>query len=109
MSGQFKVVGLNKVNEHWGDSEKCFLVQLHCELVQEGAPGGEAFQVTVVSPKQLEKEIPDNEFELGRGYLLAREYDEQGVKRRLQKFVDGSDADSWTSLAEYVQKYFDWV
>jgi len=109
-SSPFKVSGLSKIHEHWGDDPSEFLLQFHCEVSKHGEPGGEAFHVTVASPLQLSKELSHGEgIQLGRGYIFMSDYDERAIVSRLQTLLDGSGATSWEELAAYVTKYFNWI
>ena len=104
----FRVSGLSKIHEHWGDDPNEFLLQFHCEVVKSGEPGGDAFHVTVASPLQLSQELRhDDGIEFGRGYIFTLDYDERAIISRLQTLLDGSGASSWDELVSYVSKYFD--
>lgn len=109
-SSPFKVSGLSKIHEHWGEDPSEFVLQFHCEVIRQGEPGGEAFQVTVASPVQLAKELEHGGgVQLGRGYIFTLDYDERTVVSRLQTLLDGSGATSWEELVAYVAKYFNWI
>ena len=107
---QFRVAGLTKIREHWGEESGQFLVQLHCEVTRAGDPGGEAFQVTVASPGQLLLELQHGEgAEMGRGYLFMIDYNEKEITARLQRLLDRSGATSWQDLVSSVTRFFDWI
>ncbi|MFP2905389.1 Imm8 family immunity protein [Pyxidicoccus sp. 3LFB2] len=106
----FKVAGVTKLHEQWGEDAAEFLVQLHCEVVKSGEPGGEAFQVIVASPQQLSRELQrERRGEFGRGYMFMLDYDEREVVSNLQRLLDRSGSSSWQELASFVTRYFDWI
>lgn len=106
----FKVSGLTKIHEFWGEDPGCFLVQLHCEVTKVGDLGGEAFSVTVTSPRQLDRELQSGEgIEYGRGYILMLDYDERTIASCLQKLLDGCREADWEALESFVTRYFDWI
>jgi len=73
-------------------------------------PGGEAFAVTVTSPRQLDRELQDGaRIEYGRGYMFMRDYDEQAIASALQKLLDGCRDADWAALQSVVTRYFDWI
>jgi hypothetical protein len=107
---KFKITALTKIREDWGDEPGQFLVQLHCELSEEGDLGGEAFQVTVTSPSHLSRDLSKADgVELGRGYLFMLDYDEKQISSRLQDLVNASAATTWHALESFITKYFDWI
>lgn len=109
MSKKFNVTGLTTINEEWGDEPDDFCIQLHCELADE-EPGGEAFVVTVMSPKVLARGLTDpHTVDWGRGCLFMRDYSAPAVRAELQRFVDQCQADTWDELSDYVGRYFDWI
>ncbi|MCH9686728.1 MAG: immunity 8 family protein [Deltaproteobacteria bacterium] len=106
---RFNVTGLTMINEEWGDEPDDFCIQLHCEL-KDGNPGGEAFVVTVMSPRVLARGLTEpNTVDWGRGCLFMRDYDASAVQEELQRFVDQGRAKDWTELSEYVGRFFDWI
>ena len=110
MAPAFRVVDLNRINQHWSENGDEFLVQAHAEIEQVGQPGGEAFQVTVASPSMLVSELAGrDEIESGRGYIFLNDFDERKVLAWLQKLIERSGASSWQELQAYVERYFDWI
>lgn len=109
-SSPFKVSGLSKIHEHWGDDPNEFVLQFHCEVIRHGEPGGDAFHVAVASPLQLAKELKHGDgIRLGRGYIFTLDYDERAIISRLQTLLDGSGAATWEELETYITKYFAWI
>lgn len=109
---KFKIVKLNTISEKWGEDESDFYVKVHAEVVEDGAPGGEAFSVDIISPKALESDLPPGEqfaSELGRGYLIVNDYNKPKIIESLQRMIAGSGANNWEELSTYVEKYFDWI
>ena len=109
---KFKVVELNIVTEKWGDEESDFYLKVHAEVKEDGAAGGEAFVVDVISPKSLASNFPKGDqfaYEFGRGYLLVNDYNKPKIIESLQGTIDRSGANNWDELFTYVGKYFDWV
>lgn len=112
MGTQFRVYSMSLIREYWGEDPNDFMVQFHCEIEEVGEPGGEAFAVTVMSPRQLEKELlgtRENELELGRGMLFCTDFNKKAVMARLQKLVDSIRATSWEDLHAGIDRYFDWI
>jgi hypothetical protein len=107
---RFIVSAINKIHESWGEDTDDFFVQAHFEVEQEGGSGGEAILVCIASPKALASQLAKMlEPEIGRGYLLMEDYDEQSALMRLQALVDSSGAETWEQLQRFLERYFDWI
>lgn len=108
---RFSVYALSKIYEDWGDGGEEFCVQVHIEIKEEGARGGEAFMGTVASPSYLARILRNerNPIELGRGYIFTCDYDERVLISAFQTLVDGTNAEDWSQLTERFGKYFNWI
>ena len=102
----FSVRELTVIHESFGDHPEHFTALLHDEVVASGTPGGEAFVVNVVSPSVLARV---DEPELGRGMVVATDYDLAAIQARLNRLVQYAPVTDWDSLVGYVDRYFDWV
>ncbi len=105
----FKVSQLSVIREVWGDDVDDFWIEVHCEVQSQTEPGGEAFSLSIVSPKSLLTELNGEDFraEYGRGFIITNHFDQNKIIGKLQKLVDGSEASSWKELIDYMSKYFD--
>lgn len=108
---EFSIDQLTIIREEYGDDVDDFCVQLHCEVTSPSTRGGEAFDVTVISPARMQADLEasSNDVEFGRGYVIMRDFDQSALRRELQKLIDGSGASTWAELHNYITRYFDWV
>lgn len=108
---EFEAHKISIINQNWGGDVDEFFIQAHCEVRQKDTPGGEAFNINIVSPKFLVKELgsSDSAYEYGRGYLFTTDYDERSILSEIQKLIDGSHAQTWDEIITFIEKYFSWI
>lgn len=104
----FIVNDLNIIHESTGDNCEDFSFQCHIEITETNSKGGEAFVVDVVSPKRLEKYTKD-EIQIGRGLIITDEFSKSEIIKRIQKLIDGFEAENWDQLCAMLERYFDMI
>ena len=102
----FSIDGLNIIQYDFGDHADDFFVYAHCEVSRTGDAGGEAFSVTVMSPRRLLNSDSD-EVLLGRGLIVMKEYDERLIQNAIMPLL--RDLDSWEEVTQAIDRYFDWI
>jgi hypothetical protein len=102
----FTIDGFNIINADYGDTEDDFSVYVQCELSEQGSEGGEAFSLTVVSPKRLAQSLKEDAT-LGRGLIIASDYDETRLRKAIEPLL--AKAKTWKDVQTNVERYFDWV
>ena len=104
----FTVNDLNIIHESTSENYEDFAFQCHVEISESDSKGGEAFVADVVSPKRLEKFVRD-EIQIGRGLIITNEFNKSEIIKRIQKLINGFEAESWDEMCVKIEKYFDMI
>jgi len=102
----FTIDGFSIIRSDYGDDADDFSIFVHCELSRSGDAGGEAFSLTVVSPKRLSVSL-QHEALLGRGLIIAKEYDEGLLRGAIEPLLVNSE--TWDEVTDEIEKFFDWI
>lgn len=85
-----------------------FAVPLALEIGPLGVRGRERFELLVVTPKWLLKRHGKRGLVVGRGKLLAFEWDFDRIRAYLHREVERCSAESWPELARKVARIAEW-
>ncbi len=70
--------------------------------------GEESFDIIVVTPKWLIANHLKSEIIFGRHYLIVFEYNYQNILKRLEKYINSLDGNSWEDFALKIARIGYW-
>ena len=80
-------------------------VLLHAEIGPPGAPGGDVFTFTAITPSQLaEADGP----RWGRGYLILPAFSWEGAEQAVRRLLMHADRGAWEESARELAKELHW-
>ena len=85
-----------------------FSVVIRLMAGPQGGDGEESFDFVVCSPSWLETTVNGDEPLLLRHKLLMRSFDFAMLRKFVERFVRGCEADSWDELADKLSRLGHW-
>jgi hypothetical protein len=103
------IKALTKMYEDWGEDVDDFYITYHVDIGPEEINGAsDLFSFELISPKRLDRMLNEEEITIGRGYLIARDFNikrlETTINRIIGKCEDNDIEKSYNNLS----KYFRW-
>lgn len=101
---------LTKVFENWGAEIDDFLISYQLDVgPDEVDHASDLFTFDVVSPKRLNKILITSEVEIGRGYLIMNDFDENKVMTTVKRLIRSSYSSDFELSLVSLSRYFRWV
>ncbi|MED4023653.1 Imm8 family immunity protein [Priestia aryabhattai] len=101
------IKALTNIHEDWGESFEDFCIYYQLDVGLEGVEGAsDMFSFEVISPARLDNVIED--IEIGRGYLIMKDYDQNKVEQTVKRLVEMSREEDLEDALKNLSKYFRW-
>jgi hypothetical protein len=69
---------------------------------------GESFDFIVCTPKWLETQIAKDNFVIGRGYIVVKEFNYNLIREVIQNLCDKVSGNDWNTIANKISRYGYW-
>lgn len=103
------IKALTRGFEDWGIDFDDFYVTYELDIgFKEIEYPAELFTFTVVSPKRLNKIINDGDVEIGRGYFIMTDFNENSIKKTVERLIKKCQTDDYEETNINLSKYFKW-
>jgi hypothetical protein len=99
---------VNNLEQYMPDPPDVFLLHLRAIVGPKGAPGEESFDIKVCTPGWLASRCENEDFVVGRHYLIVARYDFSALKRIIVKLIEGCSGNSWQEVAQKVARIGYW-
>lgn len=83
-------------------------VAIELDVGPADEPGEEQFQIVVISPTALAREVDNSPILIGRHYLIVRELDLPAIRRFLKDRIEAMESDTWPELAARIGRLGLW-
>ncbi len=101
------VKALTAIHEEWGETFEDFCIYYQLDVGLEGVEGAsDMFSFEVISPARLHNIIDD--VEIGRGYLIMKDYDQNKVEQTVKRLVEISSEKNFEDALRNLSNYFRW-
>lgn len=107
---KFIIYEINTIDINYGESSDDFYAQVHCEIMEIGVSGGEAFVAYVASPKRVNHLCEESNTALWLpNLIILNEFSKEKITEKLQEIVNNSKANHWKELTLYLNSFFSWI
>jgi hypothetical protein len=97
---------LTKLHEVWNAPDNFYIYfQLDVEF-EDSKKGYELFSFIVVSPKWLETFLHENDIELGRGYIIMKDFDINLLEKKIKHIISICTANNIYETINNISKFF---
>lgn len=101
------VKALTIIHEDWGGTFDDFCIYYQLDVGLEDVEGvSDMFSFEVISPVRLNNVIDG--IEIGRGYLIMQEYDQNKVEQTVKRLVEMSKEEDLEDALKNLSAYFRW-
>ncbi|MCM3795343.1 Imm8 family immunity protein [Priestia megaterium] len=101
------VKALTIIHEDWGETFEDFCIYYQLDVGLKGVEGAsDMFSFEVISPTRLYSTIED--IEIGRGYLIMKDYDQNKVEQRVKRLVEMNREEDFEDALKNLSTYFRW-
>ena len=73
-----------------------------------GSEGSEAFGFTLTTPSAIERRLPEEPVQFGRGKIVVEYYHYPTFRSAIERLCWRTEADTWSDVARILNTYFVW-
>lgn len=103
------IKAMTKGFEDWGNDADDFFVSFQLDIGPKEINGESyLYTVDIISPKRLQNTIQEGESEIGRGYIILTDYNENVIRSSIENIVKKCNTDNNEKAYASLSKYFRW-
>jgi hypothetical protein len=103
------IKALTKMHEDWGEDIDDFYITYHVDVGPKEINGAsDLFSFELVSPKKLNRMLNQGDMVIGRGYLIASDFNIRVLEATINRIIKRCEDDDIEKAYNNLSKYFRW-
>lgn len=87
--------------------DDCWVI-VRASIGEPDSKGADQFLFYITTPKKLAATILGNDYRFGKSLLIVEKYDENLVKKAIEKLLEHINGDTWKEVAWKINRYSQW-
>ncbi len=106
---KLEIKAYNVIYQDWGEEVDDFYLLCQIDIGLEHRLGSEIYSLDIISPKRLLRLVQGNSIEIGKGYFITSDYNQNKIRERIDKIIksfDIIDENDVFSVFDKIEVYF---